>query len=314
MKKVTFCYQTLAEATAIAEKYHRSKAVSTRMTEFQGMFSKTVIIKLEDESEWVVQLRDNEIDTTKVALARSKLGDVVPFVHRASPLKAHFAFIAPFVHGKVWCKKDKELSGAERVSIATQLGGMLARCAINEDSSAMIDSYVIPRLRYILDHSFVDGTHPQLRARIEDLANQAPSTHVLPLAVIHEDVNSMNIILDDESNGIAALIDWEAASLLPLGSNAWCIRFLATVNRNRIDYETDDTLPMTRGFWTGLVDNLPLHLKGRKDVLEALLSAMQIGLVMFIFWPSYDVIDNADMEQSLKRLNWFEDTLRPMVQ
>ncbi|KAI0069766.1 hypothetical protein K474DRAFT_992134 [Panus rudis PR-1116 ss-1] len=303
--------QSLAEARAVAEKWRGSPSLSAHLTDFQGMFSKTVVVEMEDGSEWVVQLRDNEIDTTKVALAHAKLGAVVPLTYRTAPSKAYFAFIAPFVPGTVWINKDK-LSTDVMVSIATQIGRLLALCALGESSVAMIDSYVVPRLQQILSRELGDQPHEPFQHKIKQLMAQAADTKILPLALIHEDVNSMNIILND-SNDIAALIDWEAASLLPLGTNGWCIRMLSTVNRQRIDYETENTIPMARGFWRGFTANLPVALQGRKDVLNAIVTAMQIGMVMFLFWPGNDGLSNDQMDQGVARLNWFEDTFRPMA-
>ena len=184
--------QSIAEARAVAERWHGSPAVSARLTDFQGMFSKTLVVEMEDGAEWIVQLRDNEIDTTKVALARAKLGAVVPPVHRAVSSKAHFAFVAPFVRGTVWCDKDG-LSTDTMASIATQIGRLLALGVLGESSAAMVDSYVLPRLQHIISRELSDDPADPLRARVEALVKQAPDTKILPLALIHEDVNSMNV-------------------------------------------------------------------------------------------------------------------------
>ncbi|KAI0076905.1 hypothetical protein K474DRAFT_1597231 [Panus rudis PR-1116 ss-1] len=199
------------------------------------------------------------------------------------------------------------------VSIATQIGRLLTLCALEESSAAMVDSYVVPRLQHILLRELGDEPHEPLRHRIEELVARAEDTKTLPLALIHEDVNSMNIILDD-ANNIVGLIDWEAASLLLLGTNEWCIRFLSTVNRNRVDYETENTTPMAEAFWRGITSSLSTRLQGRKDVLDAIVTAMQIGLVMFIFWPGNEGPSAVQMEQGLTRLNWIEETFRPMIQ
>ncbi|TBU55770.1 hypothetical protein BD310DRAFT_908153 [Dichomitus squalens] len=192
-----------------------------------------------------------------------------------------------------------------------QIGRLLALCALGESSAAMVDTYVLPRLQYIMSRSLSDEPHESLRSRISELVSRAPATKILPLALIHEDVNAMNIILDD-ANNIAALVDWEAASLLPLGTNGWCIRFLSTVNRKRVDYETENTTPMAAGFWRGFVDSLPAELRDRNDVLDAVVTAMQIGLVMYEFWPGNEGLSAAQMDQCLARLDWLEETFRPM--
>ncbi|TBU55769.1 hypothetical protein BD310DRAFT_932979 [Dichomitus squalens] len=43
--------QSLAEARTVAERWHGSPAVSAHMTDLQGMFSKTIVVEMEDGSE-----------------------------------------------------------------------------------------------------------------------------------------------------------------------------------------------------------------------------------------------------------------------
>ncbi|TBU26125.1 hypothetical protein BD311DRAFT_763172, partial [Dichomitus squalens] len=43
--------QSLEEARTVAERWHGSPSVSARLTDFQGMFSKTIVVEMEDGSE-----------------------------------------------------------------------------------------------------------------------------------------------------------------------------------------------------------------------------------------------------------------------
>ena len=91
------------------------------MCEFQGIFSKSAIVTLFDDTEviilrsnercskdiltlhrWSLQLRDNEIDTTKTrtVLANTLLGDVVPISH-GTVTNAMHAYISRFVRSSV---------------------------------------------------------------------------------------------------------------------------------------------------------------------------------------------------------------------
>ena len=70
---------------------------------------------------------------------------------------------------------------------------------------------------------------------------------------------------------------------------------------------------MARGFWRGFVDNLPAELRGSKDVLHAVVTAMQIGMVMRMFWPGNPGLSDVEMSQCLPRLKWLEETFRPMI-
>jgi hypothetical protein len=45
----------------------------------------------------------------------------------------------------------------------------------------------------------------------------------------------MNIILDESLN-VVGLVDWEQALLLPVGMNAWCIRYLSVPISGGVDF------------------------------------------------------------------------------
>lgn len=185
--------QALAEAEHVASTHLGLQAVSSRLVTFQGMFSKTVVVQMDDDSQWVVQLRDNEIDTTKVVFAHAKLGDIVPLTHRAASQKAFFAFIAPFVPGEVWCNKEDDLTTAQQTSIAAEIGSLLPRTVLNEPSDATVELFIKPRLQHILSRSFEEVPHAELQEKIEKLIEALDPVKLLPLALIHEDINAMNV-------------------------------------------------------------------------------------------------------------------------
>jgi len=74
----------------------------------------------------VVQLKDNEIDTTKTVLANTLLGDVVP-ISSAAISNATFAYVSPFIPGTVWVLRDAKLSVDESARVAFQVGALIAR-------------------------------------------------------------------------------------------------------------------------------------------------------------------------------------------
>ena len=181
--------QVLAEAKAVAASHCIPEVISVRMLDAQGMFSRTAVVGLEDATDVVVQLKDNEIDTTKVALAHSILGDVVPLVQAAPTTKAYFAYVTPFIPGTMWA--DKNLTDTQDANVAAQIGKLLGKSYLQLDSRGIVDSFVIPRLQHILakenikDHGIVTA--------IENLVSGAETLKVLPLALCHWDINQRNV-------------------------------------------------------------------------------------------------------------------------
>jgi hypothetical protein len=82
-----------------------------------------LVTKKKDIFQFVVQLKDNEIDTTKTVLANSLLGDVVPICSGAIT-KAEFAYISHFVPGKVLVLEEDSLSINVNAKIWIVAGGM----------------------------------------------------------------------------------------------------------------------------------------------------------------------------------------------
>jgi len=253
-----------------------------------------------DMVQVVVQLKDNEIDTTRTVLASSLLGDVVPICHGALT-RAQFAYVSRFIPGTVWALKEDEFSVDTNAKIARQVGSLLARCTLGLDSSAIVNRYIIPRLNRIIAKADMSD---DLRRCVRELVSLAKHLESLPLALIHADVNSMNLILNENAE-IVGFIDWELAQLLPVGMNAWCIVRLSFTNRNKVDHSSGKTQPMAEAFWNGFVTSLPGHL-GKN--LTNVVKAMMIGLILDQFGEGH-VQDARDMAMTLGRLEWIENTL-----
>jgi len=294
--------QVLAEAESVGRSFCDAAPVSSRMCVFQGMFSKSAIVTLSDGTEIVVQLKDNEIDTTKTALANALLGDVVP-ISFAAISNATFAYISRFIPGSVWLLRDN-LTIEENARVALQVGSLIARCTLGIEGSGMVDRYVVPRLLQILSKNKMTK---KLKTRIQGVLGLADGVKALPLSLCHIDVNSMNIILDENAN-IVGLVDWEQAQLLPVGMNAWCIRYLSVPNSGGVDEVVERSQPMAEAFWQGFIAALPPHLHTLK---ERVVDSMLIGLVLFAFPEGFE-IRKSELNMVSGRLDWIESTFRPM--
>jgi thiamine kinase-like enzyme len=96
--------------------------------------------------------------------------------------------------------------------VAFQIGSLIGRCAMNMDSTGIVDRYIIPRLRRIFAKEKMPA---DLKARILSLVSVAEGLKALPLSLCHIDINRMNVIVDANAN-VAGLVDWEMAQLLPV--------------------------------------------------------------------------------------------------
>ncbi|KAK7051633.1 hypothetical protein VNI00_004612 [Paramarasmius palmivorus] len=291
----------LKEAQVVASSYYTSQPVSARMHEDQGMFSCTVVVTLADDTEVIVQLKDNEVDLTKVTLARTLLGDVVPDMHGGKCTKAYFAYLSELIPGRIW--SEKELSLEEDVSVASQVARLLSKCSLGIDSSGIVDLYLLPRLRKILEKE--DVSDDAIRTRIEKLCDQADQVKKLPLSLCHIDINARNIILNENAH-VVGLVDWEQACLLPLGMNAWCIRYLSVPIIGGKDRPTEKTQAMAEAFWKNFTANMSV------DAQRAVIIAMQIGFVLWSVYFETSSPSSNNLVQFVGRFDWFESVFGPL--
>lgn len=147
---------------------------------------------LDTGTEVIVQLRDCDIDLSKVALARSLLGSVVPEMKLGKVDEVAFAYVASLIPGTIWDKA--QTSADEDRIICSEISRLLIRCSLGVSSAAVIDGYVVPRLRKIIEiEDFTDV--PEARERLEELLgwDRIAELKLLPLSLCHIDVNHRNV-------------------------------------------------------------------------------------------------------------------------
>lgn len=80
----------------------------------------------------------------------------------------------------------------DHAAIAGQLGDALSRCIVGPNSSEVVESYIIPRLKTVLLENIPsDGL--ELRRCVEELISIAPNLEKLPLSLSHLDLNATNV-------------------------------------------------------------------------------------------------------------------------
>ncbi|KAK7056455.1 hypothetical protein VNI00_003010 [Paramarasmius palmivorus] len=293
----------LEEATDIAQRFRfTSPPVSIREHEEQGLFSRTFVVTLSDNTEAIVQLKDNEIDLTKVALARSILGEIVPTLYRAKSTGVYFAYVAPFIYGTLWHLKTerRELLISQEAFVASQIAFLMRKCSLAINSSDVVDSYVVPRLQNIMGD---EDLTEDVRDRIEGLCRQTEVLKDLPLALCHIDINSRNVILDNKAH-VVGLLDWEFATLLPFGMNAWCIRDLSVPCLEGAECVAR-TRPMTKRFWRALTADLLVEDRWKVVI------AMQVGFVLLSAFSENTGQSSVPCPDFVERFDWLEHMFMP---
>lgn len=200
-------------AEKIAHAHCNIPSVSCRLHDEQGYFSQTYIVKLEDQSNVIVQFRNTPLDLSLYELARrtsffarictcppsvsaEKLGTLVPTIEKKSTdisVSTH-VYTMNYINGSMWNSALGAWPGAwdDDATIAGQLGEALSRCIVRPDSSEVVESYIIPRLQTVLREN-IPSDRLALRRSVEELISIAPNLKKLPLSLSHVDLNATNV-------------------------------------------------------------------------------------------------------------------------
>ncbi|KZV67509.1 hypothetical protein PENSPDRAFT_49547 [Peniophora sp. CONT] len=295
----------LAEASAIAVRYTGQSVTGASMCASQGQYSRTVEVTLGDSSKLIVQFRDDDIDTSIVALARALVGAIVPTVNLVYTRLCRRAYVSQYAEGTLWgdrgiCAVDDDKR------VASEIGALVARLQLSMSSASVVEDFIIPRLQQIIRQTPFFGNQ-DLAEKVRDIAARAHRLKSLPLAVCHTDINRENIILKDDFT-VNALIDWERAAILPLGMGAWCIHQLAVMNIKGVDYETADSRKTVVSFREAFYSNVPTDFRTGEGA-ETLLLAMQIGYILSIYIEDMEAARPEWVASLLPRLKWLETSM-----
>lgn len=313
----------LAEASAIAARYTGLPVSSVNMCTSQGQYSRTVEVTLHDNSRLIVQFRDDDIDTSIVALARALVGKIVPTVNLVYTRLCRRAYVSQYAEGTLW--EDRGICDVEDDKrVASEVGALVARLQLPMSSISVVEDFVIPRLQQIIRQDPFYG-RADLAEKVRDIAARAHSLKSLPLAVCHTDINRENVrvlrwqvgcpsltcgqIILNNDFSISGLIDWERAAILPLGMGAWCIHQLAVMNIKGVDYETSDSRQTVVSFRDAFYSSVPAELRSAEGA-ETLLLAMQIGYVLSIYIEDMQAARPEWVASLLPRLLWLETSMR----
>ena len=196
-------------ARRIAHAHCNTPSVSCHLHDEQDYFSKTYIVKLEDQSNIIVRFRDTPLDLSFYEVARGTLffariyTPPLSFCREIGSSRSNYreeerryrCFQACLHHElHRWNSALGAWPGAwdDDAAIAGQLGDALSRCIVGPNSSEVVQSYIIPRLKTVLLEN-IPSDRLELRRSVEELISIAPNLRKLPLSLSHLDLNTTNV-------------------------------------------------------------------------------------------------------------------------
>ncbi|KAF5369725.1 hypothetical protein D9757_011994 [Collybiopsis confluens] len=304
---------SIAVAESVAKAHFNVQIVSCRLHDEQGAYSKTFVVELEDQSKAVVQFRESPLNLSLYELAYQKLGNLVPKIEekKSADISLHqHVYIMNYIDGEMWNSALGAWPGAweDDAAVAGQLGEALSRCIVGPDSSEAVESYIIPRLQTVLNEN-IPSDRPELRKSVEELLESAHNLNKLPLSLSHVDLNATNMLIAKRGPPqLIGILDWDLSRYLPFGIDAAQIRYMAVINRDRVDYPTEPSSTMVAtSFWKALTANLDFDLR------EYVVDAMKVGVIIYLEFPEgCGEREKREIQNAEKRLQWFDDVFRPL--
>jgi hypothetical protein len=277
----------IKEARKIAVHHLGGEVASAKECVQQGMFSRTIFVRMKNKLEYVVQLRVEDGHESNAKQAHDILGDIVPVPIRVvlpdSPVP--FAYIMPFVRGSTWHRAAWASSNfhGHHVKVAERIGALIGTCCASlvNASPSTIDTFIIPRLQTYLEWD--DPSIVPHKTLIAKLLSRADELRKLPLCWTHFDLNMVNVIVDEQTGEVQGVIDWEEAYWMPLGINTARLVYLAAWNRQGTLVPKPYSKEVENAFWKGLFNAAPAAAQSLLDELQL---AMTIGMVMDTFFEA----------------------------
>lgn len=122
-----------------------------------------------------------------------KLGTLVPKIEKATSLDTSVSkhiYIMRYIDGSIWTSALGFWD--DDIPIAGQLGDALSCCTVGPNSSEVVESYIVPRLRTVLCEN-IPLDRVELRRSVEHLISIASNLSKLPLCLSHVDLNATNV-------------------------------------------------------------------------------------------------------------------------
>lgn len=200
---------------------------------FQGSMSYTTILQTHaaDANDCiVVQFRRDKQDHFGVTEAYRIHGSIVPLVTYQGMYEGLFVYTSPFAEGTPFISVLMSSEGFElplkmRMATVMDLANLVtwgAKANTTTIDTTLSDlTSTLEGIRdtvnnYVFQHKSLGD---RISACISKLLPQLRDLTALPLTLAHQDLGPFNYLIDDSTGRVQAILDWDGALYLPVGSN-----------------------------------------------------------------------------------------------
>lgn len=229
----------------------------------------------------MIQFRIQPLDLECFTKARLLFGEVVPQVSQLHDEELNrlglTIYAMTYMPGQCWMHVPSS-EVEKRVKTAQSLGTILGRGLVEDQSTDVVDTFVLPCLKRFRDS--INASTKVLQPHVDRLIASSNRLKKLPLYFSHHDLNEMNVLVEEDGM-VSGLVDWECAKALPFGMGLH--RVLDTIVANNSQGEIEippSSKEAEAAFWDSVLSDAPAIVLGN---LEDVQTALHAGSLIFAF-------------------------------
>ncbi|KAI0818283.1 hypothetical protein GGR55DRAFT_68853 [Xylaria sp. FL0064] len=243
----------------VAEHLGSPSKRGTWLPPYQGSYSRTILLELQDGRNVVIQFRVEPLDIDAFTTAQKVLGSFVPDVKFLPNKKLEeagvWAYCMNRIPGEIWFRGEK--TDEDRIKINKSLGRLFSKEFIADNSSEAVKSMLRPQVDKLLA-----SMEPKIQRFQETLKCLSDKLAQLPLWVAHFDLSEANVLVD-ESHEVTRVIDWEESVPLPFGVGFGRIHSNTGVFHQGEFFIEPEFEEAERGFWDELFGGMPEQVRAQ---------------------------------------------------
>jgi len=231
--------------------------VDVQPSPFQGSMSYTTILSsANDVQRIVVQFRVEEQDLFGIIEANRIHGTLVPLVTYRGKYDGLCVYTSPLAEGTpcihvLMSSPDFTMQLNRKMVTAIDLADIITRKARANSSAPDLSSALDGIQSRVNNYPF---RHTGLRDRISTctskLLPRLSDIDSLPIVLTHQDLTPFNYLIDDSTSRIQAVLDWDGAVYLPVGSNFHFVEDLFGFMTPSGWKDTEDRQELEEAFYT----------------------------------------------------------------
>jgi len=220
------CHKLVLDHVAPVLLPNPTGKVDVQPSPFQGSMSYTIILySANDGQRIIVQFRVEKQELFGVIEANRIHGSLVPLVTYQGMFGGLYVYTSPFAEGTPYIhilmsSPDFQMPISQKMATIIDLADIITRKVVANDIASDLSSALDHIQSTVNTYTFRNtGLRSKICTCIDQVMLQLRDIASLPIALTHQDLAPFNYLIDNSTGRIQAVLDWDGAAYLPVGSN-----------------------------------------------------------------------------------------------